>query len=220
MALNQKKLQKKKAKQAAKSKARKTAQKQKGLMAAVTRKLALQQAFNDPVYECWEAEHLFKQDSDVGIGSVIITRKSGNDDILMGVFLIDVYCLGIKSSCVRLLSDEKYREMLEHMSGQEGLKFIHPSCARKLIEQAGNYAGELGFAPDKDYREAKKIFGEIDSAACPRAFTFGKDGKPFYVAGPYDKPRFIKNVVDKLEKNCGPGGYDYVVPVPGGGSPF
>ena len=110
--------------------------------------------------------------------------------------------------------------MLESMSSEQRLKFIHPACARKLIEQARKYAVDLGFSPHKDYREAKKIFGGIDSAACPRSFTFGKDGKPFYVAGPYDKPRFIKNVVDTLEKSCGPGGYHYVVPVPGGGSPF
>jgi hypothetical protein len=220
MALNQKKLQKKKAKQAAKSKARKTAWKQKGMMAAVSRNLAMRQAFNDPIYECWESKQLFKQDSDVGIGSVIITRRSGNGDILTGVFLIDVYCLGIKNSFVRLLSEEKYREMLEHMGGQEGLKFIHPSCAKKLIEQAGKYAGELGFSPDKDYRQAKKIFGDIDSAACPRSFTLGKDGKPLYVAGPYDKPRFVKNVLEKLEKKCGPDGYHYVIPVPGDESPF
>ncbi|WP_339135018.1 MAG: hypothetical protein WGN25_16850 [Candidatus Electrothrix sp. GW3-4] len=213
MALNQKKLQKKKAKQAAKSKARKTAQKQKGLMSAFSRKLAMQQAFNAPVYECWEAEPLFDQDSDVGIGSVMITRKANNGDILAGVFLIDVYCLGIKDCFVRVFNEENYPSFLEKVNMQGKLKKIHPTCARKLIEKAGEYAANLGFSPHKDYREAKKIFGDIESAACPRSFEFGKNGKPFYMAGPYDKPSFVKNVVNKLAKKCGPDEYHYVAPM-------
>ena len=49
------------------------------------------------------------------------------------------------------------------------------------------------------------------------SFQFGKDGKPFYVSGPYDSPVKSRRIVDTLEKRCGPGGYDYLVLV--GGSP-
>jgi hypothetical protein len=213
MALNQKKLQKKKAKQAAKSKARKAAQKQKGFMARVNYSLAIQKAFNAPVYECWETEHLFDQSSNTGIGSVIITRKTSNGDILASVFLIDVYCLGIKDCFVRMFNEETYPSFLEEINMQGKLKNIHPTCTRKLIEEAGKYAADLGFSPHKDYREAKKIFGDIDSAACPRSFEFGKNGKPFYIAGPYDKPKFVKNVQEKLAKRCGPDGFHYVAPM-------
>ncbi len=210
MALNQKKLQKKKAKQAAKSKARKKTQKKKGIIGAFNRNLAMQQAFNAPVYECWEAEQLFDQSNNTGIGSVIITRKSSNGNILAGVFLIDVYCLGIKDCFVRVFNEETYPSFLEEVNQQGKLKTIHPTCARKLIEEAGKYAADLDFSPHKDYREAKKILGDIDSVACPRSFEFGKDGNPLYIAGPYDKPKFVKNVLDKLAKNCGPDEYNHV----------
>ncbi|MCI5209178.1 MAG: hypothetical protein D3910_10375 [Candidatus Electrothrix sp. ATG2] len=216
MALNQKKLQKKKAKKAAKSKARKATQKYKGVMATVNRKLAMQQALSAPIYECWEAEQLFDQGSEVGIGSIIMTRKTNGNNILMSVFLVDIYCLGIKNSMVKFFSEEKYHDFLEQIQ-KEKLKTIHPTCARKLVEEVGTYAADLGFSPHKDYREAKKIFGDIDSAACPRSFEFGKDGKPFYLAGPFDKPGFIKSVMKKLEKKCGPDGYHYLLPVGGDG---
>jgi hypothetical protein len=180
MALNQKKLQKKKAKQAAKSTARKKAQKKKGLIGAFNRNLAIQKAFNAPVYECWEPEPLFDQNSNTGIGSVMITRKTSSGDILASVFLIDVYCLGIKDCFVRMFNEETYPSFLKEVNRQGKLKTIHPTCARKLIEEAGKYAADLGFSPHKDYREAKRIFGDIDSAACPRSFEFGKDGKPLY----------------------------------------
>lgn len=219
MALNQKKLQKKKAKKAAKSKARKATQKQKGLVAAVNRKLAKQKAFNSPIYECWEAGQLFDTNNEVGIGSVIMTRKTNDNNILMSVFLVDIYCLGIKNSMVKFFSEEKYRYFLEQMR-EEKMKTIHPACARKLLEKAEEYAADLGFSPHNEYREAKKIFGDIDSAACPRSFTFGKDGKPFYLAGPFDNPRFKKNVLNTLEKKCGPDGYHYLLPVGEDGNPF
>ncbi|MCI5149490.1 MAG: hypothetical protein D3916_08900 [Candidatus Electrothrix sp. MAN1_4] len=213
MALNQKKLQKKKAKQAAKSKARRKVLKKKGLIGAFHHNWAIQNAFNAPVYECWEAEQLFQQQSDVGIGPVIITRKTGNGDIVASVFLVDVYCLGIKDSFFKMLTEETYPSFLKEIHKQGNFKKIHPTCARKLVEEAVKYAAGLGFLPHKDYQGAKKIFGDIESAACPRSFEFGKDGMPFYFAGPYDKPKFVRNVLSKLEKKCGPGGYHYLVSV-------
>ncbi|MCI5211379.1 MAG: hypothetical protein D3910_21930 [Candidatus Electrothrix sp. ATG2] len=212
MALNQKKLQKKKAKKAAKSKARKATQKQKSLMAVVNHKLAKQKAFNAPIYECWESEQIFDTSKMVGMGSVIMTRKTSDNNILMSVFLVDIYCLGIKNSMVKFFSEEKYRDFLAQMP--EGkIKKIHPACARKLVEESEQYAAGLGFSPHNDYREAQKIFGDIDSATCPRSFEFGKDGKPYYLAGPFDKPRFRRNVLNTLEKKCGPDGYHYTLPV-------
>jgi hypothetical protein len=213
MALNQKKLQKKKAKQAAKSKARRKALKKKGLIGALNNNWAMQNAFNAPVYECWEAEQLSDQQHEVGIGPVIITRKASNGDIVVAVFLLDMYCLGIKDCFVRLFDEESYRSFLQKLGRENKLKNIHPTCARKFVEEAGKYAAGLGLSPHKDYRGAKKIFGDIDSAACPRSFEFGKDGMPFYFAGPYDKPKFVKNVLAKLERKCGAGGYHYVLPV-------
>jgi hypothetical protein len=39
---------------------------------------------------------------------------------------------------------------------------------------------------------------------------FGRDGKPFYVSGPYDKPGAV---VETLEATVGAGNYDYMVHV-------
>ena len=44
----------------------------------------------------------------------------------------------------------------------------------------------------------------------PYQFTFGKDGMPFFLAGPYDNPQAI---IAKLNKTAGPGNYHYIVPV-------
>lgn len=176
-------------------------------MTAFTRNLGMKQALQAPIYECWEPQQLFEQ----GIGTVVVTRKTENNNILIGVFLLDVYCLGVKDSYIRLIPKKEYSFMLEKMRENEPLKFIHPSCARKLVEDAEDYARELGFSPHRDYTPAKKIFGEIESKACPRSFQFGKEGKPYYFAGPHDNAAFRKNVVDTLMKKCGPDGFHYVL---------
>jgi hypothetical protein len=40
---------------------------------------------------------------------------------------------------------------------------------------------------------------------------FGKDGKPFYVSGPYDDQRKIDRILHTLERTAGKGNYEYVI---------
>lgn len=41
--------------------------------------------------------------------------------------------------------------------------------------------------------------------------TFGKDGKPFYISGPYDSEMKSRFVVDTLMRTCGPGNFDHLI---------
>ena len=206
MALDQRKLQKKKAKKAAKNKMRKTKQRKGNFITGAAGKMAVELALQAPVYECWEPEQLFEG----GIGTVVVSRKTEDNEILMAIFLLDVFCLGVKNSGIGLMSEQEYRLKLEYLRKHEIPISVHPSCARKLVEEAEEYAKELGFSPHKDYQPAKKIFGEIDKNACPRSFEFGKDGKPLYIAGPYDNEVFSKRVIDKLMKNVGQEDFHFI----------
>ncbi len=209
MGLDRKKLQKKKAKQAAKSKARKAQEKKRRAIMGVGGRMAVNQALQSPIYECWEPEQLFKGDQ--GIGTIVVSRKTPRNDILMSAFLLDIFCLGVKNAYIKLMSEEEYLLRLEHIRKHESLKSTHPSCARKLVEGAEEYAKNLGFSPHKDYQSARKIFGDIEGEVCPRSFEFGKDGKPFYIAGPNDSEAFTRKVVNQLIKKCGPDGSHYLV---------
>ena len=86
-----------------------------------------------------------------------------------------------------------------------------PACARKLVEQAADYARSLGFAPHPNYKLGARVFGGINAADCPLRFTFGKDGKPFYFRGPHETEAQAEAIVRQLEKHCGPGNFDYVI---------
>ena len=94
-----------------------------------------------------------------------------------------------------------------------------PACARKLIEASVDYAGGLGFAPAVDYEEASVVFGDIDPGDCADTFTFGRDGKPFYVSGPYDSEEKRGRILAMLEARCGEGNYNYSVIVGDNPSP-
>lgn len=209
MALDQKKLQKKKAKKAQKAKARKKKGGGGGLFAGIAEQSALLKALNAPIYECWEPDGLFSYDG-TGIGSVVVSRKSAGGDIAMAAFLVDAFCLGIKDAFIKLVDESQYRETVEGMRLRDEMSSVHPTCARKLVESAIQWAEGIGFRPHKDYKAAKRIFGDIDPAACPRSFEFGRDGKPFYVAGPNDSPAFIRKVHKTLARTVGEGDYEFL----------
>ena len=61
---------------------------------------------------------------------------------------------------------------------------------------AVDFARSIGFEPPPDYVEAKPIFGDVDPNECSEKVEPGKDGKPFYVAGPHDD---VEAVLDKVE---------------------
>lgn len=159
-----------------------------------------------PVHQSYMPEGLF----DTGIGNVVISRKMGVE-IAVGVFLVDMFCLGVKDAFLSVLSAEEYELLLNRLRDRDPLVSIKPECARKLTEGAVGYAADLGFKPHRDYHEAKAIFGAIDTTLCETAFQFGKEGKPFYLSGPFESPVRRDQIVDTLRKRCGPDGFRYVV---------
>ena len=47
----------------------------------------------------------------------------------------------------------------------------------------------------------------LDVGAGPGTITFGKDGKPLYISGPYDDPR---PVIRTLERTVGRGNFEFL----------
>jgi hypothetical protein len=209
MARDPRKLQKKRAKKAAKRKAVVAAKKKPsgGLRGFLTGASQIALATRSPIHECLMPQELFE----TGMGTVIVSRSIPNGRIGASFFLLDVFCLGVKNAYFTVISPEEYDYRLSEIRQRETLTLIHPTCARKVVEQAEAYARDLGFEPHADYRLAKKIFGDIDAAACPTSFTFGKDGKPLFISGPTDTPARIEKIMATLTKRYGPEGFHYLV---------
>jgi hypothetical protein len=210
MAIDEKRRQKKLARKAAKRKkvlaVRKPTSSGGGGFSA-ERMMAVAAA--SPIHECLAPASLF----DVGIGSVVVSRKMPKGEIGFGVFLVDAFCLGVKDSFFSVRPQDEYEGWIGRIREKENLQPVEPAFAVKLIESAAAYARGLGLNPHRDYALDKKIFADIAPAACPREFTFGKDGKPRYVAGPYETEADSRRIIDILTKKLGPGGFHYLVPL-------
>lgn len=211
MGKDRKKIQKKKAQKAARQKAKKTQHKKNLSVRGSGSPLSIRAALQGPIYECWEPKQLFNRN--VGIGQIVVTRKAPSHKILIAVFLVDVFCLGVKNAYIKLLHEEEYRLHIQQMKGQQSLKKISPERARKLVEEAEAYARNLGFEPHRDYQAAKKIFGDINPDGCPDSFEFGYNGKPLFFAGPYDNKKIRERVIRTLTESVGPDGFDYIMPL-------
>jgi hypothetical protein len=148
-----------------------------------------------------------------GIGWVIVARlKSAGQRIEAGVFLVDVCCLGVKWAAYESCDRQDYLQRIRgHYESDFPMANVEPCCARKLIEEATQYAEGLGFPPHPDYKKAARVFGGLRTEECAQHFTFGRDGKPFYCRGPRETEEQSRRILWQLEKRCGPGKYDYLV---------
>lgn len=146
-----------------------------------------------------------------GLAHLLVVRKRDHDSADMGVFLVDVWCLGIKDAFADFdVVTESIDELVEEHLPEAMREAIHPTCAKKLIEGAIAYAEGLGFAPHRDYRKARKVLSGLDAALCPTEFAFGRDGKPCFVRGPDDSDDRVERILAMLSARCGEDGYDFV----------
>jgi hypothetical protein len=158
------------------------------------------------------AHNLFE----IGKGHLVIARYKSEGRVEAGVFLLDVYCLGVKDAFFRQFSAAEFTKFLNDVfSGYPEAPPLERSAAwgRKLVEDAVEYARRLGFAPHPDYKQGAKVMGGINSKECSERFVFGSEGKPLYVAGPYDGEAKRNAIMRTLTKKLGPQGFHFIMPV-------
>jgi len=160
-----------------------------------------------PLKECLIAENWRKPGE---IVQVLISRHGPLGQIGVGVFLVDLGCLGVKNALGYQVNPEEYARLCKEIKGQQKMVPADLNLAAKIIREGIAYAERLGFTPHRDYRQAQPILGNADPDACKEEIPLGKDGKPFYIAGPYDN---VKQVMDRLTRAVGPDGFIYLVPL-------
>ena len=168
----------------------------------------LRRARSYPLYECLISDNWNKKDSK-GLVEVLVARKQPDGNICFGVYLIDVYCLGLKNTFANAdFSRSRYLNEIRNKVIRAG-KPVECSLelAQQMIYQSIEYAEQFGFEPEKDFALSQYLLtprGELEE---PYDLTFGKDGKPFFISGPNDN---VARIIRQLEKTAGPGNYDYL----------
>jgi hypothetical protein len=160
-----------------------------------------------PIHECLITDTL----SEKGMGHLYFTRLMPDGRISAGIFLVDIFCLGVKDAFFSIIEKLEYETRIKNRPGQDQLVPISPACLRKLVEGAVAYARDLGFEPHGDYAEARQIFGDQETASCTQGFTYGREGKPLYISGPFESQARAKAIVAQLRQRKGEDGYHFIV---------
>ncbi len=167
----------------------------------------IKNAKNYPLFEC-----LINADwQDKGMAHIFLTRKQPNNTLILGVYLVDIFCLGLKNTfCNANLSMEEYQNLKLSVSTESTLTACSPGKACRLIKGAIEYAKRLGFKPQKDFDLSQYVLEGFPDSDSDIALEFGKDGKPLYIAGPDDD---FEAIMKTLKKNVGEGNFDFVAPL-------
>jgi hypothetical protein len=149
----------------------------------------------------------------LGMGTVVIVRYKSGGRVEAGVFLLDVYCLGVKNAFFHQFHEDELPEFFDKMFQGATPDEHSGAWGRKLVEGAEAYARRLGFAPHRDYKKGARVMGGINSKDCTDTFVFGCNGKPLFIAGPNDGDSKCDLIMRTLERKLGPQAFDYVMPM-------
>lgn len=161
-----------------------------------------------PIHECL----INSSWRDQGIASILLSRRQPDGRIVFGLYLVDIFCLGLKDTlCNANVPFSTYEGEIKPRGylADKPVKCPIP-LAHSIIYGGIEYAEKLGFKPHKDFKLSKHILEEPDKIERVKV-EFGKEGKPFYIPGPRDDPRKVRKIIKQLERSVGPGNFDFLI---------
>jgi hypothetical protein len=148
------------------------------------------------------------QVGDSGVALVLAAERDGHGRLTMCSFLVDTWCLGVKNAMGPKRIHKRELEALRHQCyapwRSHGIP-IPLELAQHVVLGAVEFGRALGFEAHRDFKRARFALGSWEG---PSAITFGMDGKPHYVNGPYEDPQ---RVLATLERTVGRGRFHYTV---------
>jgi hypothetical protein len=167
---------------------------------------AIRAAREHPIEGCWT----FADWDESGLTVVAVARRQPLGHILVGTFIVDYYCLGVKNADFRanIPPEAFYSEVLPMLfMGREYIP-ISTELAHELVWGAVEYAEQFGFRPHRDFRQAKLALDPPDAHPRPGLVEFGHEGQPFYIQGPHDDP---ERILEQLRRTVGEGNFHFML---------
>jgi hypothetical protein len=157
-----------------------------------------------PILQCWISSG-WDDEEQSGLVQVLVAREQPDQGIVFAKYLIDIFCLGLKDAmCNAGIPRSEFRQMLGQLFIGTEVEACSPELAHQMVYESIAYAAQFGFKPHSDFKLAKNLLEPQGSLDTPYKLTFGKDGKPFFINGPYDD---VDAILAKLDKNPGQGNY-------------
>jgi hypothetical protein len=165
----------------------------------------IRQARNYPIEGCW----VQRAWQDYGLAFVLVARTQPDGDLIIGDYLVDYYCLGVRHTDCRagVPPGRFHNEVLPRFfRGQPPLE-ISPALAHEIVYGAIEFAARFEFSPHRDFKLSSYVLDPPDAHPRTAGVEFGKDGRPVYVEGPHDNANAI---LARLGRSPGDGNFDYV----------
>lgn len=162
-----------------------------------------------PIFECMVSSEW----EETGMCTVVIAREHINGNITFCTYVVDLYCLGVKDTLYQFnVSMTQYRDILEKISTEMEMINIDYALAHNIVLASVEFAEEFGFKPCKEYESITKFMLEEDTDDIELIeIECGKDGKPFYVQGPFEDDAKAHRIIAQLEKTAGRGNYNFIL---------
>lgn len=167
-----------------------------------------QKVRNLPVYNCsvnsdWESGKL---------ATVSVARKHVNGNVTLGLFLVDLNCLGVKDANYLFnIPVHEYKNAISN-NGQVELIDISYELAHNIIYAGLEYAKELGFTPHKDFSIVRFILEEDTEDVELMEIECGTNGKPLFIKSPWQSEPEANRIITQLERTIGKGNFKYIIP--------
>jgi len=144
-----------------------------------------------------------------GLGTVFVARYVSNR-FRVCTYLVDYWCLGVKDAIPpRQMDRTKYEAFLRNIYHMypDGYAEITLKQAQDIVFGAVAYADSLGLKPHADFAAAREHLGEWSGQT---DIEFGRDGKPCFIAGPYDNANMIMRT---LSQSSAANNFDFISPL-------
>ncbi|MGH7204068.1 MAG: hypothetical protein ACREHC_06510 [Candidatus Levyibacteriota bacterium] len=170
----------------------------------------IKQSASHPLYEILLSDN-WKQN---GLAYIWLARRTPLA-FIVGIYLVDIKCLGLKSTFVEVCrTEEEYTTFKTATQESLASSFTFKKCsydlANSIIYGGIAYAQQFDFQPHKDFQLSQYVVGE--KLASLRHIRFGeKDGKPLFINGPDDD---VALVLEKLTKAAGKDGFQFMLQTP------
>lgn len=172
----------------------------------VTKKHLIKSSDDFPIHRCYINPNW----KESGLARIVVTRSQENGKLILGVFLVDIFCLGVKNAfCNADVSMERFEaDLFSKCYSDQEPDIIGIHYVSQIIFGAMDYARKLGFEPHEDFTLARYVLG-TEKPGHDRNIQFGgPNGKPLYVSGPDDDAR---RIFQKLKERLGEGGFEFVM---------
>lgn len=154
----------------------------------------------------WPGVGATAESGESGLVNILVVREAGSRVSACG-YLVDAWCLGVKNALGPKSVDRRklpgFRDWYFRSYDQPPLA-APIDLARHLVFGAVGYARELGLEPHPDFAGCA---GHLGPWGGHSDITFGREGKPMYIQGPYDD---AARIMRTLRRSVGDDNFHYL----------